>query len=198
MHRSACLSQAVARGCLCQLLRFVYNACARRLMERRCHAYAALWSGGDGIAQSVCQPGYAHASSVPEPGVLAVPATPDLARMPALAARATAVTASLQRSRLPSYSFLASIQTRRGHKIRLWPTSGSARPTRRMASRCATKSFNRAQPAWAICRLVSPAQAATNSTLIILVDLDSGRAVDAQSMPNSQPEVPKALVDLAV
>ena len=48
------------------------------------------------------------------------------------------------------------------------------------------------------CYRVEIYQYAINSTLIILVDLASGRVVDAQSTPNSQPEVPKALADLAV
>jgi hypothetical protein len=143
----------------------------------------------------------------PAPGVLAVPATPDLARIPAPATRATAVVASLQQSastlRLPGLDTNAAraqdlALADRQVQPALRAPNGEPLRNEVFQSRPAGAGDLPPGVACAHCYRVEIYQYAINSTLIILVDLDSGRVVSAQSTPNSQPEVPKALADLAV
>lgn len=143
----------------------------------------------------------------PEPGVLAVPATPDLARMPALSARATAVAASLQQpapvlrlSGLDANAARAQELALADQRVLPSLRAPSGEPLRNEVFQARPAGAGDLPPgvACAGCYRVEIYQYATNSTVIILVDLASGRVVDVQSTPNSQPEVPKALADLAV
>ena len=142
-----------------------------------------------------------------EPGVLVVPATPDLARMPALAIRATAVTTSLQQpasvlrlSGLDAKAARAQDLALADRQVLPALRSSNGDPLRNEVFQSRPAGVGDLPPgvACAGCYRVEIYQYATNSTLSILVDPDSGRVVDAQSTPNSQPEVPKALADLAV
>ncbi|GAB4192618.1 MAG: hypothetical protein OHK0022_06900 [Roseiflexaceae bacterium] len=143
----------------------------------------------------------------PQPGVLAPQQTPDLASNPALAARATAVIASLQqpipvlrRERLDQDAQRAQELALAAPNVQAAFRAQDGSPLRNevFQSRPASVGDIPAGVSCGSCYRVEIYHYATNSVTTALVDLAGGRVVDVQNTPNSQPEVPKELADLAV
>jgi hypothetical protein len=139
--------------------------------------------------------------------VIAAPATPDLARMPALAARATAVAASLQqpipalqRPGLDADAAHAAELALADPQVQAALHAPTGEPLRNEVFQSRPAGAGDLPPGvtCARCYRVEIYQYATNSALTVLVDPGAGRVLNAQSTPNSQPDVPKELSDLAV
>ncbi len=157
---------------------------------------------------SACDRGEApSAGATPQPGVLAPQQTPDLAADPALAARATAVTAGLQQPVPVLRREGLDQDAARAQELALAAPAVQAAFRAQDGSPLRNEVFH-ARPAGAGdipaglscagCYRVEIYHYASNSVTTALVDLAAGRVVDVQSTPNSQPEVPKELADLAV
>lgn len=160
------------------------------------------------LALAACSlPGAARQTPTPEPGLLAAPATPDLGASPELAARATAVAASLQQpapalrlAGLDADAARAQELALAAPELQTLLRAPDGAPLRNevFQSRPAGAGDLPAGASCARCYRVEIYHYASNSASVALVDLAAGRAVSLQNTPNSQPDVPKALADLAV